>query len=149
MNFFFDTNVCIGYIFRWNPWHEKAKSLFNQEKESYWSVTVKEECAKVFQDLVQEYTIFLINIKERVDNSDKGSFFKSDLHKMIKNMPVTLNRQLSSYLNEKLTSLKESLKLLAPAKNFIHDTAYFSIYTLENQIIIFKIQTLLLPFFLI
>ena len=93
MTFFFDTNVCIGYIFRWNPWHEKAQDLFSQEKEIFWSDTVKEECKKVFLELVQEYTIFLINIKDKVVESYKGSFFKNDLQKMVKNIPVTKNRQ--------------------------------------------------------
>ncbi|MCL2157705.1 MAG: hypothetical protein FWH54_06760 [Methanobrevibacter sp.] len=91
MTFFFDTNVCIGYIFRWEPWHEKAKNLFNKNELSYWSDTVKDECANILQKLVQEYIIFLNNTKDKITDSKKNSFLMNDFLNIVKDIPIRLN----------------------------------------------------------
>ena len=93
MTFFFDTNVCIGFIFKWNPWHDQAIILFNKECDSYWSETVKEECIIVFQKLVREYIVFLNNIKNKILTAQKDFFLVTDLFNIVKQINVTLNHE--------------------------------------------------------
>ncbi|MDR0911044.1 MAG: hypothetical protein LBM96_00400 [Methanobrevibacter sp.] len=71
MSLFFDTNVCIGYIFKWDPWHEKAVGLFNEDIGSYFSQSVLEEIFKVFNTLVNGYIRFLEKLNYEIFNSEK------------------------------------------------------------------------------
>ncbi len=59
MPLFFDTNVPIGYIFKWDPWHIYAKNAFESNDLKYWSNTVLEETHKKLIELKDDYSNFL------------------------------------------------------------------------------------------
>ncbi|MDR2545051.1 MAG: hypothetical protein LBD03_05840 [Methanobrevibacter sp.] len=88
MAFFFDTNVCLGYIFKWDPWYTKSKELFKKDEDNYWSETVKKEVYDVFNNLLYEYVIFLDNLKHEIINHNINLFKKNDLIKLSNNVSV-------------------------------------------------------------
>jgi len=92
MSFFFDTNVCIGFIFRWNPWHDKAKEIFQEKVPSYWSDTVKNESIYVFNKLNREYDNFLYKLKNGIINYKKDLIKKEDLNKISSKISVGKNQ---------------------------------------------------------
>ncbi|MDR3062784.1 MAG: hypothetical protein LBU40_01420 [Methanobrevibacter sp.] len=100
MKFFFDTNVCIGYIFKWDPWHIKANSIFNKNKELYWSETVEKECREVFNRLKNEYISFLDNLKNKLLAHNKYILYEKDLLKIGKTIPVGKNKNKKDIINK-------------------------------------------------
>ncbi|MDR1721683.1 MAG: hypothetical protein LBR24_01380 [Methanobrevibacter sp.] len=93
MVFFFDTNVCIGYIFKWDPWHSKSNELFSKDENSYWSQTVKEEVFNLFNKLVEVYLNFLDNLKKEIINHNIDVFKINDLLKLANKVTIQKNRQ--------------------------------------------------------
>jgi predicted nucleic acid-binding protein len=91
MTFFFDTNVCIGYIFKWNPWHETAEEIFEKETGSHWSQTVKDESKNVFNILIKEYNKFLDNVYHSILESDKDIFNEEDILEIASEINVKKN----------------------------------------------------------
>lgn len=81
MPLFFDTNVPIGYIFKWDPWHTYAKNAFKKNafksKDSkYWSKTVLNETNKKLIEHKHDYSNFLYDIHHQLKNQE--GFFKKD-----------------------------------------------------------------------
>jgi len=101
MSFFFDTNVCIGFIFKWDPWYEKAKEILMKKKSSYFSDTVKEECGKKFNILNKEYIKFLDNLEDKVTKSPKDIFMKNDLIYISSKIPVKKKHNGKDFINKK------------------------------------------------
>jgi len=81
MSLFFDTNVLIGYIFKWDPWHSYADNTFKDNRKKYFSDTVEYEMGKKFQELLRKYTCFL-NLLIRKLQSLNGFLTKEMLLKI-------------------------------------------------------------------
>ncbi|MCL2115630.1 MAG: hypothetical protein FWH29_05345 [Methanobrevibacter sp.] len=78
MSLFFDTNVLIAYIFKWDPWYSYAKNTFKETSNSYFSDTVDEEVSKKFQELLKKYVCFLDLLIRKLQQF-KGFLTKKDL----------------------------------------------------------------------
>lgn len=88
MNYFFDTNVIVGYCIPSDYWNAMAKKAFKKEGNHYWSTTVKNESeGKIFK-LEYCYDYFftsLIKLIEKNQHIKKEKFIS-----MAKNIELPL-----------------------------------------------------------
>ncbi|MDR0911807.1 MAG: hypothetical protein LBM96_04300 [Methanobrevibacter sp.] len=141
---FFDTNVCIGYIFKWDPWHEKATELISNHIESYFSQTVLDEIFKVFNKLIKEYIKFLEQLNQEILINKKETFYESDLiqlsHKLqikienSKNKSIDRERIVMSLWNDKGGYDISKNQLLTYIEDLIFNFKKFSFTRLEKCI---------------
>lgn len=78
MPLFFDTNVPVGYIFKWDPLHTYANKAFEIEDLKYWSKTVVNETDHKLKDISGKYIELLNSIYHELKNSE-GFFNKKYL----------------------------------------------------------------------
>ena len=85
-NIFFDTNVIIGYIFRFDSLYPQASELISQEGMWYYSYHVNKEITQVFNEKINDYNKLLVKIcKELNRHADFDFISKSDLQDAIAN----------------------------------------------------------------
>ena len=92
MNYFFDTNVIVGYCIPSDYWNAMAKKAFKKEGNHYWSTTVKNESIKVIFEIMDDYENLLYKIKGEMTNDmplKKEDFFC--LVKDLKNTAILNN----------------------------------------------------------
>ena len=68
MNYFFDTNVIVGYCIPSDYWNSMAKKAFKEEGNHYWSTTVKNEAIKVLFKTINNYENLFYEIKCEMTN---------------------------------------------------------------------------------
>lgn len=90
MPLFFDTNVPVGYIFKWDPWHTFATNAFNNGDLKYWSETVENETNDKLNDHTRDYLNFLNAIRYKLKISD-GFFKKDDLIPLVNSSEIDLD----------------------------------------------------------
>lgn len=76
MPLFFDTNVPIGYIFKWDPWHRYANNVFKNKDSKYWSKTVEDETNFKLNEKKEEYLDLLYDLCHQLKNLE--GFLKRD-----------------------------------------------------------------------
>lgn len=80
MPLFFDTNMPIGYIFKWDPWHAYVLNVVEENDSKYWSVTVEKESYKKFKHFRKNYVdlLYLLwhELKRKEGFSSKKNLFK-------------------------------------------------------------------------
>lgn len=101
MPLFFDTNVPIGYIFKWDPWHIYAKNAFESNDLKYWSNTVLEETHKKLIELKDDYSNFLHDIHHIIRNQE-GFFNKDDIMSLADSSEVDLESKKKHLIIESI-----------------------------------------------
>lgn len=76
MPLFFDTNVPIGYIFKWDPWHNYANNAFKNPDLKFWSINVLNETNDKLDEHKQDYINFLNDVYYKIKYSE--GFFRKD-----------------------------------------------------------------------
>ena len=93
MNYFFDTNVIVGYCIPSDYWNAMAKKAFKKEGNHYWSTTVKNESIKVIFEIMDDYENLFDEIKDEMSNDmpvRKEDFI--GLVKDLKNPSISKNK---------------------------------------------------------
>ncbi|MDR3223574.1 MAG: hypothetical protein LBT66_07595 [Methanobrevibacter sp.] len=81
MSLFFDTNVLLGFIFKWDPWHSYATKVFKDNCIKYYSDTVSKEYNNKFREMIDKYNSLLSIIISELSSSE-GFMSKEDLIKI-------------------------------------------------------------------
>ena len=68
LDYFFDTNVIVGYSIPYDYWNNRAKKAFQKEGNHYWSTTVKNESIKVIFETINNYESLFDEIKCEINN---------------------------------------------------------------------------------
>lgn len=89
MPLFFDTNVPIGYIFKWDPWHTYANNAFKNPDPKFWSSNVLNETNNKLDEHKQNYINFLYDVYHKIKNSE-GFFRKDDILSLANSSEVDL-----------------------------------------------------------
>lgn len=63
MNYFFDTNVGLGYVFCTDPWNDKSEHLFDEEGTLYISYCVGNEFDKKYNSILKKQRNFFIHLE--------------------------------------------------------------------------------------
>lgn len=85
-NLFFDTNVIIGYIFRFDSLYPQASKLISQGGTWYYSYHVNREIKQVFNEKINDYNKLLVKISRILNRHNDFDFIsKSDLQDKIAN----------------------------------------------------------------
>jgi hypothetical protein len=71
MSIFYDTNVLIGYVFKWDPWHVYSLNSFKDKRKKYWSKTVQEEFNSKIEKMIENDKKFLSLIELKLNNYDE------------------------------------------------------------------------------
>ena len=143
MSLFFDTNVLIGFIFKWDPWHSYAKNTFKEQCKKYFSDTVEEEVNKKFHKLLKKYVSFLDMLIRKLQSSN-GFLTKEDFLKIAHQINIQKINKLkiaeSIWVDEKFNfdeekdviihSLKE-IKSIFKHESFSRKGYFFSIIELH------------------
>lgn len=87
MPLFFDTNVPVGYIFKWDPWHTFANNAFKTKDSKYWSETVENETNYKLNKLKRKYSELLLCICHKLKHSE-GFFKKDDIIKWVNSFKI-------------------------------------------------------------
>lgn len=62
MDQFIDTNMCIGYAFKCDKWHEPANKFITNNNNTYYSDQVLEEFENKFEEIYTDIKIFMDSI---------------------------------------------------------------------------------------
>lgn len=78
MSYFFDTNVCIGYVFSWDPWHDSSSTVFLEGKNLYWSDRVKKESKNKYRTFIRKYRTFIHKFISTIKNKTREELNKGE-----------------------------------------------------------------------
>ena len=76
MPLFFDTNMPIGYIFKWDPWHAYVLNVVEEKDSKYWSVTVEKESYRKFKHFRKNYIDLLYLLWHELNSPNQGSRYR-------------------------------------------------------------------------
>jgi len=116
MPIFFDTNVPVGYIFKWDPWHPYAESAFAIEDLKYWSETVKNETRRKIKEFKNSYSNLLLFLWSELKNTE-GKFSKKDIIQLANSSEIDLDTRKiritieEIWKNEKFKPMENSKKI--------------------------------------
>ena len=68
LDYFFDTNVIVGYSIPNDYWNNRAKKAFKKEGNHYWSTTVKNESINVIFEIMDNYENLSYKINGEMTN---------------------------------------------------------------------------------
>ncbi|MEE0924203.1 MAG: hypothetical protein U0L35_00680 [Methanobrevibacter sp.] len=84
LDYFFDTNVIVGYSIPNDYWNNRAKKAFKKEGNHYWSTTVKNESIKVIFEIMDNYEKLFYKIKGEM--TDDMLVKKEDFVSLVKDL---------------------------------------------------------------
>lgn len=137
MPLFFDTNVPVGYIFKWDPWHSYADKAFANGDSKYWSQTVVNETHKKFKEKKQDYSYFLSDVYRLLEKK-KGFFKKDDLISFALKSRSSLKNDKKIIIIEKIWESEgfnydENIDLILKSLNQIIMDFNSDVYLRKNQ----------------
>lgn len=113
MNYFFDSNIIIGYSICLDSWHRSSRNIFKQKNKYYWSKNVREESLKLLIRLISNYELFIAKIIDRID---KGTITKKNFFNLVENI------ELDVYKKDKINKSKIAKEIwsFGKWKNKVH-----------------------------
>ena len=163
-NLFFDTNVIIGYIFRFDSLYPQASELISQGGTWYYSYHVNQEIKQVFNEKIGDYNKMLVKICRLLNKHKDYDFIsksnlqdtvakKGDIGKINKDNIFTAINQIWYYydfgenvecgfLKLKLTKLIRNMNILIynDLKNFKMNLNYIPAHQYKEWSILKEIN---------